>query len=79
MMSELITKSFKIKKNKISVLPYLLEKSKNNWKPIDKREFSICIVGRLSLSKGHKNLLYAFNECIKIVSKTKALNCWRWT
>ena len=30
-MSELITKSFKIKKNKISVLPYLLEKSKNNW------------------------------------------------
>ena len=34
MMSELITKSFKIKKNKISVLPYLLEKSKNNWKPI---------------------------------------------
>ena len=29
MMSELITKSFKIKKNKISVLPYLLEKSKN--------------------------------------------------
>ena len=65
MMSDLITKSFKIKKNKISILPYLLEKSKNNWRPIDKREFSICIVGRLSISKGHKDLLYAFNECIK--------------
>ena len=73
MMSELITKSFKIKKNKISVLPYLLEKSKNNWEPFDKREFSICIVGRLSLSKGHKNLLYAFNECIKTTLNQRIL------
>ena len=73
MMSELITKSFKIKKNKISVLPYLLEKSKNNWEPLDKREFSICIVGRLSLSKGHKNLLYAFNECLKTNPKLNLL------
>ena len=72
-MSDLITKSYKIEKDKISVLPYLLEKSKNNWKPIEKREFSICIVGRLSLSKGHKNLLYAFNECIKIDPKLKLL------
>ena len=73
MMSELITKSFKIKKNKISVLPYLLEKSKNNWRPFDKRDYSICIIGRLSLSKGHKNLLYAFNECIKTNPKLKLL------
>ena len=72
-MSELVNKSFKIKKNKISVLPYLIEKSKNNWKPLDKREFSICIVGRLSLSKGHKNLLYAFNECIKTNPKLNLL------
>tara|TARA_X000000950_G_scaffold81926_1_gene103081 strand:- start:5757 stop:6854 length:1098 start_codon:yes stop_codon:yes gene_type:complete len=72
-MSDLITKSYKIEKDKISVLPYLLEKSKNNWRPLDKREFSICIVGRLSLSKGHKNLLYAFNECIKIDPKLKLL------
>ena len=72
-MSELITKSYKIKKNKISVLPYLLEKSKYNWRPLDKREFNICIVGRLSLSKGHKNLLYAFNECIKKNPKLKLL------
>jgi len=72
-MSNLIAKSYKIKKDKISVLPYLLEKSKNKWKPIDKRELSICIVGRLSLSKGHKNLLYEFNECIKIVPKLKLL------
>ena len=73
MMSDLISESYKIKKNKMSVLPYLLEKSKNNRKPIDKREFSICIVGRLSLSKGHKNLLYAFNECIEIIPKLKLL------
>tara|TARA_B100000900_G_scaffold334798_1_gene296175 strand:+ start:1228 stop:2325 length:1098 start_codon:yes stop_codon:yes gene_type:complete len=72
-MSDLITKSYKIKKNKISVLPYLLEKSKNPWKPKDKREFSICIVGRLSLSKGHENLIYAFNECIKTNPKLKLL------
>ena len=73
MMSELITKSFKIKKNNISVLPYLLEKSKNNWRPFDERDYSICIVGRLALSKGHKNLLYAFNECIKSNPRLKLL------
>tara|TARA_B100002019_G_scaffold268269_1_gene260049 strand:- start:542 stop:1639 length:1098 start_codon:yes stop_codon:yes gene_type:complete len=72
-MSDLIAKSFKIRKNDISVLPYLLEKSKNNWKPFDERDYSICIVGRLSLSKGHKNLLYAFNECIKTNPKLKLL------
>ena len=69
MMSELIFKSFKIKKNKIFVLPYLLEKSKNNWRPFDKRDYNICIVGRLSLSKGHKDLLSAFKDCIKIDPK----------
>ena len=72
-MSELITKSFKIKKNKISVLPYLLEKSKNNLLPFGKRDYSICIVGRLSKSKGHKDLLYAFNDCIKEYPKLKLL------
>ena len=72
-MSDLIIKSYKIKKDKISVLPYLLEKSKNNWEPLNKRELSICIVGRLSLSKGHENLLYAFNECTKIDPKLKLL------
>ena len=72
-MSDLITQSFKIKKNKISVLPYLLEKSKNNWTPFNEREFSICIVGRLSLSKGHRDLLSAFNECIKINPKLNLL------
>ena len=73
MMSDLITKFFKIKKNKISNLPYLLEKSKNSWNPIEDREFSICIVGRLSISKGHKELLYAFNDCIKENPKLKLL------
>ena len=49
----------------MSMVSYLLEKSKNSWNPIEDREFSICIVGRLSISKGHKDLLYAFNECTK--------------
>ena len=62
-MLKLISRFFNIKKDKISVLPYLLEKSKYNWKPFDDRDFSICIVGRLSLSKGHQDLLYAFNDC----------------
>ena len=72
-MLKLIAIFFKIKKDKISVLPYLLEKSKDNWKPFHDRDFSICIVGRLSLSKGHKDLLYAFNECKKIHPKLKLL------
>ena len=72
-MSDLISQSFKIKKNKISVLPYLLEKSKNNWTPFNKREFSICIVGRLAISKGHKDLFYAFNDCTKEYPKLKLL------
>tara|TARA_B100000900_G_scaffold413388_1_gene437256 strand:- start:674 stop:1759 length:1086 start_codon:yes stop_codon:yes gene_type:complete len=73
MMSDLITKLFKIKRNRISILPYLIEKSKINWEPLENREFSMCIVGRLSISKGHKDLLYAFNECIKENPKLKLL------
>tara|TARA_A100001011_G_C14287517_1_gene834515 strand:+ start:563 stop:1651 length:1089 start_codon:yes stop_codon:yes gene_type:complete len=72
-MSKLIAKFFKIKKNKISVLPYLLEKSKNNYKPFEDRDFSICIVGRLSFSKGHQDLLYAFNDCKEKYPKLKLL------
>ena len=73
MMSELITEFFKVEKTKISVLPYLLEKSKNNWRPFEERDNSICIVGRLSLSKGHKDLLHAFNDCIKDFPQLKLL------
>ena len=72
-MSQLITKSFKIKKDKISVLPYLLKQSTNHWRPLNEREFNICIVGRLSLSKGHQDLLYAFSDCKKIHPKLKLL------
>ena len=59
-MSELISKFFKIKKNKISVSPYLIEETKTNYKNYNNRNFSICIVGRLAPSKGHQELLFAF-------------------
>ena len=55
------------------MVSYLLEKSKNSWNPLENRDLSICIVGRLSISKGHKEILYAFNECIKKNSKLKLL------
>ena len=72
-MSNLITRFFNIKKRKISVLPYLLRNSKNNWKPLEDRDHSICIVGRLSLSKGHADLLHAFNACKEIYPDLKLL------
>ena len=72
-MSDLINQHFKIKKDKISVLPYLLKESKNNLRPREERKFNICIVGRLSKSKGHKDLLHAFNNCIDEFPKLKLL------
>jgi len=62
-MSELIEQFYKIKKKYIYVLPYLLRQSKENRKNFNDRSYSICIVGRLALSKGHKELLYSFSDC----------------
>ena len=72
-MSEMITSVFKIKKNKISVLPYLLEKKKKAKRNYKIRERKICIVGRLSPSKGHKDLLYSFADCKKKLSDLKLM------
>ncbi len=65
-MSELISNFFKIKKNKISILPYLIEEKKTKYSNYKTRSFSICIVGRLTPSKGHYNLLNAFKRTLKI-------------
>ena len=62
-MEELIFSFFKLKKNKLSVLPYLIKQTKNSWRDYKERDNSICIVGRLAISKGHKELLYAFKDC----------------
>jgi len=72
-MSELINSFYSIKKSKISVQPYLLKKSDFEYKNFNSREFSVCIVGRLALSKGHKNLLYAFSDCLNMHPKLKLI------
>lgn len=72
-MSDLINSSYAIKKNKISVQPYLLKKSNFECKNFDSRKFSLCIVGRLVLSKGHENLLCAFADSIKMHPKLKLI------
>jgi len=72
-MTELISNFFKLKKNKLSVLPYLIKQTKNKWKNYKERDKSICIVGRLAISKGHKELLYAFKDCEHNHPKLKLL------
>ena len=65
-MSELIIHSFKLKKSNISVMPYLLEDNIRPKKNFKEREKKICIIGRLVPSKGHKELLHSFANCINI-------------
>ena len=72
-MSELISNFFKIKKNKISVLPYLIKETKTDYKNYNNRNFSICIVGRLAPSKGHQELLLAFQNSLKKHPKLKLI------
>ncbi len=62
-MLELINHFYKIKKKKISTLPYLINNDRETCKNFSDRDYSICIVGRLALSKGHKELLYSFSNC----------------
>ena len=70
-MSELISSFFKIKKNEISILPYLIEEKKTKYSNYKARSFSICIIGRLTPSKGHYDLLNAFKKTLKIHSDLK--------
>jgi|TARA_B110001450_G_scaffold76987_1_gene73228 glycosyltransferase involved in cell wall biosynthesis len=56
---------YQISKKKITVFPLLIKKSKLKYKHFQERENCITIVGRLHPSKGHRELLYLFKECIK--------------
>ena len=56
---------YQISKKKITVFPLLIEKSSLKYKPFKERENCITIVGRLHPSKGHRELLYLFKECVK--------------
>lgn len=59
-----IINTYNIKNQKISVLPLLLKESNIQYKNFNKRDFSLCIVGRLDPSKGHKKLLFLFQKCL---------------
>lgn len=56
------------------MVSYLLEKSKNSWNPLESRELSICIVGRLSISKSHKEILYALQELTESLKQKERVN-----
>lgn len=64
-------KFYNIEKNKIKVIPLLIKESVVNYKKKSEREYSICIVGRLHSSKGHKELFYLFKKSIIKFPKLK--------
>jgi glycosyltransferase involved in cell wall biosynthesis len=62
---------YNVEKNKIKVIPLLIKESIVNYKKKSEREYSICIVGRLHSSKGHKELFYLFKKSIIKFPKLK--------
>ena len=56
---------YDISEKKISIYPLLIESSILKYKSFQERENSICIVGRLHPSKGHRELLYLFKNCLQ--------------
>ena len=54
-----------VSEKKIFIYPLLLENSILKYKSFQERENSICIVGRLHPSKGHRELLYLFKNCLQ--------------
>jgi len=57
-------KYYNISGEKIKVFPLLINKSNLKYKKREEREYSICIIGRLHPSKGHKELLYLFKKSL---------------
>ncbi len=55
---------YKLKREKIKIFPLLIKHSNIKYKENKEREYSISIVGRLHPSKGHRELLYLFKECL---------------
>jgi len=62
---------YNIPKKKISIFPLLIKKSELKYKQFQERENQITIVGRLHPSKGHRELMYLFKECLKERPKLK--------
>ena len=62
---------YNVEKNKIKVIPLLIKESIVSYKKKSEREYSICIVGRLHSSKGHKELFYLFKKSIMKFPKLK--------
>ena len=56
--------NYNISEKKISVFPLLIKPVETDYISRDEREDSIVIVGRLSPSKGHKDLLHQFFNCV---------------
>lgn len=59
-------KTFNLKESKISVLHNLTNKSNINYVSQDERDFSLIIVGRLEISKGHESLFHQFKLLVDI-------------
>jgi len=65
------SKEFYIPNEKITVIPLLIKQSNIPYREFSQRNNSICIVGRLSKNKGHKDLIYSFKNCTKHFSDLK--------
>ena len=56
--------NYGLKDEQIKVFPLLLESSKLDYVTKQDRDFSVIITGRLHISKGHKDLIYQFSNCL---------------
>jgi glycosyltransferase involved in cell wall biosynthesis len=65
-----------IDKNKITVFPLLIEKSKKTYNNYKNRDYSLVIIGRLHPSKGHKELIVQFSKCLEFFPKLKLKIIW---
>ena len=57
--------AFKINKKSILVLPLLLNRSTTPYTSKVNRDLSLVIVGGLTYTKGHEQLIYQFSNCLK--------------
>lgn len=55
---------YKIPSAKINLFPILIKDNSLVYKNKTKRQFCLCIVGRLDPCKGHEKLFYLFKECL---------------
>jgi glycosyltransferase involved in cell wall biosynthesis len=58
------SKFYNLLNNKIKVFPLLIKESEIKYKKKVEREYCVSIVGRLSPSKGHREILFLFEKCL---------------